>query len=109
MSAYFIANVREVTPGPDIVEYLHHIDATVAPFEGHFLVPGDEPEAIKGSWLLGQVIVIAFPSRAQARAWYDSPQYRDILSLRLDNTTGETILVEGVDAGHRAVDILLQA
>ena len=105
MTAYFIANVREVSPGPDIVEYLQQIDATLAAHEGRFLVHGDQPEQVEGTWH-GQVIVIAFPTQEQARAWYRSADYQQILPLRLANTAGETILVDGVDADHRATDIL---
>lgn len=108
MTAYFIANVRQVAPGPDIVDYLQRIDATLAVHEGRFLVHGDEPEAVEGTWQ-GQVIVIAFPGKEQAHAWYRSPDYQKILPLRLANTAGETILVDGVDADHRATDILQSA
>jgi uncharacterized protein (DUF1330 family) len=107
MTAYFIANVREATPGPDIVQYLRQIDATLAAHDGRFLVHGDQPEQMEGRWQ-GQVIVIAFPSREQALAWYRSDDYQKILPLRLGNTAGETILVAGVDADHRATDILAQ-
>ena len=105
MTAYFIANVRQVMPGPDIAEYLQRIDATLAVHDGRFLVHGDEPEQVEGTWQ-GQVIVIAFPRREQANAWYWSADYQKILPLRLANTVGETILVDGVDADHRATDIL---
>jgi hypothetical protein len=32
--------VQSVTPGPEIAEYLLRIDATLAPFQGRFLVHG---------------------------------------------------------------------
>jgi hypothetical protein len=34
MSAYAVAHMHEVAMGPDIVEYLQRIDATLAPFGG---------------------------------------------------------------------------
>jgi uncharacterized protein (DUF1330 family) len=105
MTAYFIANVRQADLGPAIFDYLKRIDATLDPFEGRFLVHGDEPEQIEGSWE-GQIIVIEFPDQDRARGWYDSSAYREILPLRLDHTQGETVLLEGVEAGHRATDIL---
>ena len=54
----------------------------------------------------GYLIVIGFPTRAQAEGWYASPAYREILPLRLEHSTGPVILVDGVDADHRAVDVL---
>jgi uncharacterized protein (DUF1330 family) len=42
MPAYAVAHMHEVVMGPDIVEYLQRIDATLAPFGGRFAVHGGE-------------------------------------------------------------------
>ena len=105
VTAYAIANFREVEMGPAIVDYLRRIDATLEPYEGRFLVHGAAPEMLEGKWT-GQPIIIEFPSLDLARAWYDSPTYRLILPLRTEHSEGEAILIDGVDPGHRATDIL---
>ena len=47
-----------------------------------------------------------FPNIDDARAWYDSPAYQEILHLRTDHIEGDTLLVEGVpddyDVHHTA-------
>jgi uncharacterized protein (DUF1330 family) len=50
--------------------------------------------------------VIAFPTRGEAQGWYGSPAYREILPLRLEHSTGTAFLVDGVEADHRATDVL---
>jgi uncharacterized protein (DUF1330 family) len=105
MSAYAVAHMREVTPGPPIVEYLQRIDATLAPFGGHFIVHGGEIEVLEGTWP-GTLIVIEFPDLDRARAWYDSDAYREILGLRRDNSSSDIILIEGVGRDHKATDVL---
>ena len=62
----------------------------------------------RGDWS-GGVVIIVFPDRAHARAWYASPAYRAILPLRTANSTAEVILIDGVDPDHRATDILAGA
>lgn len=42
MAAYAVAHMRQVTMGPQIVEYLQRIDATLEPFGGRFLVQGGD-------------------------------------------------------------------
>jgi uncharacterized protein (DUF1330 family) len=105
MSGYAIAHMRQVTMGPPIAEYLQRIDATLEPFGGRFVVHGGEFEVLEGTWP-GNVIVIEFPDRGQADAWYNSDSYQEILGLRTDNSRSDVIIVDGVDAAHRATDVL---
>ena len=101
MTAYAVAHLRSVDRNAEIVDYLLRIDATLDPFGGRFLVHGVLPEVVEGEWP-GYLVLIAFPDRAAARAWYDSPGYREILPLRTRNSDGVTLLVDGVPDGYRA-------
>ena len=105
MASYAVGILRDVKMGPPIAEYLARIDATLAPHDGHFLVHGGAPTMLEGS-SPGTLIVIEFPDRARAEAWYTSPAYRDILPLRTENSTGIVFLIDGVDRDHRATDVL---
>ena len=105
MSTYAVAHVQSITPGPEIVEYLQRIDATLAAYRGRFLVHGDPAEVREGNFS-GDLIVIEFPDRELAVGWYESRAYREIVALRTENTTGWVVLVDGVPADHRATDIL---
>jgi hypothetical protein len=44
---------------------------------------------------LPRTIVIKFPTREIAAAWYNSPVYREILPLRLAATEGYAVIVDG--------------
>jgi len=105
MTAYAVAHMRQVTIGPPIAEYLQRIDATLRPFGGRFIVHGGEYEVMEGSWP-GAIIIIEFPGRAQADAWYKSDAYQEILALRTGNSRSDVILVDGVGPDHLATDVL---
>ena len=105
MPSYAVAHMHEVSMGPPIVDYLQRIDATLAPFGGRFLVHGDLPEVLEGSWD-GFLIVIEFPDRGQAEGWYQSVAYQDIAPLRTSSSRSDIILVDGVGPEHRATDVL---
>ena len=106
--AYAIAHLRSVAMGPPIVEYLERIDATLAPFEGRFLIHGARAEILEGTWP-GHLVVIRFPDLARARAWYASPAYQAILRLRTDNADCSAFIIDGVPEGYRAADALKKA
>ena len=102
---FAVAHLRDVAMGPDIVSYIGSIDATLRPFGGRFRVHGGAAEVLEGDWS-GDLVVIEFPDRRSARAWYASPAYRAILPLRRRNAAGEVILIDAVPPGHRSVDVL---
>jgi uncharacterized protein (DUF1330 family) len=106
MKAYAIAQIRNVRMGPAIAEYLEKIDATLEPHGGHFIVHGGEKIPLEGHWPDGDLIIIGFPDRDAALAWYGSDEYRAILPLRTENSEADTMIVTGVDETHKATDIL---
>ncbi|TDD62575.1 DUF1330 domain-containing protein [Kribbella antibiotica] len=105
MTHYAIANLQNVQLGADIADYLARIDATLAPYDGHFIIHGKQPEYLEGEWA-GTLIVIEFPDRASVLGWYESPAYQAILPLRTKNSDGITMVLEGVDRSHKATDVL---
>jgi uncharacterized protein (DUF1330 family) len=74
-------------------------------FGGRFIVHGGEVEVLEGRWP-GHLIVIEFPDRGRASAWYNSGAYREIVALRTDNSESDVIMVDGVGSEHKATDVL---
>jgi uncharacterized protein (DUF1330 family) len=103
--SYAVGILREVKMGPPIVEYLERIDATLAPYGGHFIVHGSEPELREGT-NPGTLVVIEFPDRSNATGWYDSAAYQEIVPLRTQNSQSTIFMIDGVDRDHRATDLL---
>jgi len=91
--------------GEDIIAYLDRIDATLTPYDGQFIIHGGEKHQLEGLFK-GDLIVIAFPDRTRARAWYHSSEYRRILPLRRRHSRGDVFLIDGVAPDHKAADIL---
>ncbi|WP_411036647.1 DUF1330 domain-containing protein [Shinella sp. BYT-45] len=106
MKTYALAHLRSVTMGPDIVAYLEAIDATLMPFGGKFVLHGDGNKRVLEGTFAGDVILLSFPDRKAAEAWYASPAYQAILPLRTRNSEGDVLLIDGVEDDHRATDIL---
>lgn len=99
MAAYVIAHLQDSAPHADIAEYIERIPGTFEPYGGRFLVHATQHEVKEGSWP-GGVVMIGFPGIAEARTWWDSPEYQEIAPLRSRHIEGDIIMVDGVPEGY---------
>ena len=64
---------------------------------GRALVAGEAVEVVDGDWPASRTVVLEFPSIEQARAWYNDPDYQQLIPLRRDATISRVLLIEGLD------------
>ena len=94
MPGYVIADV-EVTDPAAYEEYRTLVPATVAKYGGRYLVRGGAHEVREGDWRPTRVVVLEFPSVADARRWYDSEEYRPAKAIRHRAARSKVLIVEG--------------
>lgn len=94
MAAYILAEV-EVTNPAGYESYRPLAGASIAQYGGRFVVRGGKAELIEGAKEPARIVVIEFPDAEAAKRWYNSPEYQEALKIRLANSTGRVILVEG--------------
>ena len=95
MAAYVIAEI-EVTDPAGFEEYRKGVPATIAAYGGRYIVRGGALESWEGGWSPQRMVVLEFPSMAQAKAWYDSADYRDLRAMRVRTTKSKVVVVEGL-------------
>lgn len=95
MKAYVIVNVAVRDP-ERYKDYVKAATPTVAAHGGRYVVRGGRAERLEGDVPVNRIVVLEFPSFAQAKGWYESPEYRDALAIRESCATGTLILVEGM-------------
>jgi len=95
--AYLISEADAITDPSAIKKYGEKVPETLVPFNGHyhFIVGGGKTQSLDGEAPQG-IVVIAFDSVEQARAWYDSPAYQAIKPIRQSAVKGRMFIVEGV-------------
>ena len=96
MAAYFLIDILEVTDAAKMDEYKKGVGAVVEKFGGRYLVAGGQADVVEGTWRPTFPVVIQFPSREQARRWYDSENYRELKALRLAASKGNAVFLEGL-------------
>lgn len=95
MAAYVIAEVAVTDPAA-YEEYRKKVPATIAQYGGKYLVRGGATETKEGGWTPARFVILEFPSMAQARRWYDSPEYAPALAIRKRASKSKLIFAEGL-------------
>jgi uncharacterized protein (DUF1330 family) len=55
----------------------------------------EDVEVVEGSWPFTRTVVLEFPSKELARAWYDSDEYQAVVGLRHGSATSNLVIVSG--------------
>ena len=95
MAAYVLVDVRIRDPAV-YAECRQLTPASIAAYGGRFLVRGGQVETLEGEWAPERIVVLEFPSVAQAKAWWMSAEYAPAKALRQKSATTRMILIEGV-------------
>ena len=94
MTAYIIARIMVTNPEryPD---YTAETPALIAKHGGRFVVRGGAPATLEGPQEDRRIVVIEFPSRAAAEAFYNDPAYAPVRAIRWEAAESELIIVDG--------------
>jgi uncharacterized protein (DUF1330 family) len=95
MSALIIVEV-EVLDKERYETYKGMVPPSLAAYGGKFLVRGGEVETLEGEWSPKRLVVVEFPSMAQAKAWWGSEEYSEAKALRQATAHTKMILAEGI-------------
>lgn len=94
MPAYIIANIEVLDP-VRYEDYKRLAAPTVEAYGGRYLVRGGRTEVLEGEWIPKRIVVLEFPTAAQAQAWWDSPEYADAKPIRQATARTDMFIAEG--------------
>ncbi|QPM89488.1 DUF1330 domain-containing protein [Pseudooceanicola algae] len=93
MAAYIVARI-DVTDPQDYATYASRTAKLIEAGGGRILAKGGPQGFLEGTGP-GRHVIIEFPDRATAEAWYDSPAYQEILPIALRSSERDLVIVEG--------------
>lgn len=96
MPAFIIVQVSVNDP-VEYETYKKLTPASIAAFDGRFVVRGGAVEALEGDWDPGRLVVLEFPSVARAREWWASELYAPAKAIRQRTATTRMIVAEGYE------------
>ncbi len=79
-------------------QYQRDVVAVVEAFGGRYHVRGADVTALEGNWDNKRMVVLEFPDRAAALAWYNSEEYRPLKEMRQKAGKATILLAQGLQA-----------
>ena len=91
MSVYIVASIA-VSDWDEYGKYQAGFLEIFSKYRGELLAVSDEPRVIEGEWPFTRAVVIRFPDEAEARRWYESPEYQAISEHRRRGSSRTSVI-----------------
>jgi uncharacterized protein (DUF1330 family) len=95
MPAYIIVDIK-ITDPKEYEEYKKLTPASLAAFDGKFIVRGGATETLEGDWNPERIVILQFPTLKRAKEWWSSDLYGHAKAIRQRASKTRMIAVEGI-------------
>ncbi len=79
---YLVTTIKAIKDEDAFQQFAALAKPLIEAHGGRYLAIEREPDVAAGRWPFVRTIIVRFPSRSAARAWFDSPGYRKLIPLR---------------------------
>ena len=94
MTHYLIARI-DINDRETYSEYEAGFMEIFSQYDGKMLSVDESPTLIEGEWPVSRTVLIEFPSKESAMAWYESEAYQTLAQHRFASSHGNIVLLEG--------------
>ena len=99
MATYIVAQIQI----DDREQYSKYEDGFMAIFEkfkGKMLAVDESPQLLEGSWGATRTVLIEFPSKIDANAWYYSKEYQALAQYRFASSSANVVTIHGMESDN---------
>ncbi len=94
MTVYVIAKLN-ITDRETYATYGDGFMEIFSQYGGKLLAVDESAEVIEGDWPCNRTVLLEFPDTADMQAWYNSPEYKDLVKHRYASSTAQIALIKG--------------
>ena len=95
MATYMVFTRESTSDASELQAYMQKVGDTLTGHPIKVLAAYGRQEVVEGPEVEG-VVILEFPSFEAAKAWYDSPAYREVREHRFRGADYRGVIVEGV-------------
>ena len=95
MGAFLVVDI-EVAKPEAYGDYIKQVPPLVAKHGGVYRIRGGHHTVMEGDWNPKRLVLIEFPDRKSAEAFYTDTAYADLKALRQATTTSKLLIIDGL-------------
>ena len=95
MAHYIVAEIT-ITDREEYARYEAGFMAIFSRYQGKMLAVEEQPELLEGQWPHSRTVLVEFPDREQAMAWYQCEHYQALAQHRKRASSGNLVLIKGL-------------
>ena len=96
MAHYVIAQI-DIKDREKYAEYEADFMDIFASYKGKLLSVDENVSLLEGKWPATRTVLIEFPSKEEALAWYESEEYQSLARHRFAASTSDIAIISGLD------------
>ena len=96
MSVYIVAKII-INDRESYGSYESGFMEIFARHKGQLLSVDEAPHLLEGKWNVTRTVLLRFPDRTDAEAWYYSDEYQELMKHRLAASDGDIVILQGLD------------
>lgn len=96
VSVYIVGHIK-ITDRETYAGYEAGFGEIFQRYDGEFLAVDDDVLMLEGDNRHTRTVLVRFPDRAAALAWFQSDAYQELAAIRWSASTAEISLIEGVE------------
>lgn len=91
-----MVDIKSVKDPQGFDAYRAKAPETVAQYGGEYVVVGGDAAVLEGDWQPGTLVVLRFPDRDRAEAWWRSQEYAPLKQLRQQASDSSFVVTTGL-------------
>ena len=96
MAHYVIAQI-DIKDREKYAEYEAGFMDIFASYKGKLLSVDENVSLLEGQWPATRTVLIEFPSKEEALAWYESEEYQSLAKHRFAASSADIVIVSGIE------------
>lgn len=94
---YVVVTIKKIKDLAAFREYAARVAPLIARHGGKYVAVDKAPEIRQGDWPFVRTVIVAYPSFSSAQGWYNSPEYQEIIPIRMRAFDANIVMVRDPD------------